>query len=66
MRCVRCGGLYIAGVVGRTPWPPHECPESDPACPNCRGAGEVTHLEENDDGVMMVVREPCICAPVRA
>lgn len=23
--CPYCGGQYIAGVVGSTPWPKHEC-----------------------------------------
>lgn len=26
IRCEACGGEYLAGVVGRTPWPAHECP----------------------------------------
>ena len=26
MRCARCGNVYIAGVVGSTPWPAHVCP----------------------------------------
>jgi hypothetical protein len=30
MTCDRCGGQYIAGVVGRTPWPAHECPNATP------------------------------------
>lgn len=27
MTCPQCGTVYFAGVVGRTPWPAHICPE---------------------------------------
>lgn len=30
MRCDDCGGEYMAGVVGRTPWPAHKCPNRTP------------------------------------
>lgn len=26
MTCKGCGATYMAGVVGSTPWPRHECP----------------------------------------
>jgi hypothetical protein len=26
MTCEGCGVVYMAGMVGMTPWPPHECP----------------------------------------
>jgi hypothetical protein len=25
MTCARCGGHYLAGMVGSTPWPAHMC-----------------------------------------
>lgn len=25
MTCSRCGATYLAGVVGTTPWPAHQC-----------------------------------------
>lgn len=25
MTCEKCGQVYLAGVVGRTPWPAHKC-----------------------------------------
>ena len=27
MRCTRCGGTFIAGMVGMTMWPAHVCPD---------------------------------------
>jgi hypothetical protein len=27
MMCSRCGGRFIAGVIGITPWPAHVCPD---------------------------------------
>lgn len=26
MTCEGCGARYMAGMVGTTPWPRHECP----------------------------------------
>jgi len=27
MTCTHCGGHFIAGMVGMTPWPEHICPD---------------------------------------
>lgn len=28
MTCPDCGQVYMAGVVGDKPWPPHVCPKA--------------------------------------
>lgn len=33
MRCDHCGGRFIAGVVGSTPWPAHVCPDGTRLAP---------------------------------
>jgi hypothetical protein len=33
MKCERCGRIFIAGVVGRTPWPQHVCPDGTKGAP---------------------------------
>lgn len=41
MTCERCGGTYLAGVVGTTPWPPHRCPNPVVRPPSVPKEGDV-------------------------
>lgn len=61
MTCKACGGHYIAGVVGRTPWPSHACPKADPDCSECRGTGQISHLEAREGRFGEIAIEPCRC-----
>lgn len=33
VKCRRCGGTYITGMVGMTPWPAHVCPDGTKNAP---------------------------------
>ena len=33
MKCLRCEGVYFAGMVGTWMWPRHECPDGTTGAP---------------------------------